>query len=124
MMYPNVSPLERIARQAGCMIEAPLSIQKKAAPGSVYALISGGLAANKERPVHNDINSQSVERRRIAAEYLTRAADDLTRATSTRIRYALLALEYGLSHGDIAALLGVSEPTARALVNDVRGGTL
>jgi hypothetical protein len=60
--------------------------------------------------------NQSLERQRIAAEYLTRAADDFRRATRTRIYYAQLGRQYGLAVGDIATFLDVSEHDARQLV--------
>lgn len=60
---------------------------------------------------------RSEDRRLIALEYLTRAADDLTRVTLTRIRYIGLARQHGATWRDIATALGLTETGARTLFN-------
>lgn len=57
------------------------------------------------------------ERRLLALEFLTRAADDLERATITRIRYIGLARKHGNTWRDIATALGLTETGARTLYN-------
>lgn len=75
--------------------------------------------------MNNPTNLRIVERKRIAAEFLTRAADDLARATIQRVRYVKLAREYGLTNADIGTFLGVSEAAVRTLVKrnpEITGG--
>lgn len=75
--------------------------------------------------MENTTNPRTVERKRIAAEFLTRAADDLARATIQRVRYVKLARDYGMTNADIGTFLGVSEAAVRTLVKrnpDVTGG--
>lgn len=81
------------------------------APGGVCAPYAEGLDANKERPM-----TSVSDRRRIAAEFLTRAADDHSRASTTRARYAVLARQYGLTFGEIGTFLGVTEDAAQIIV--------
>ena len=60
---------------------------------------------------------RSEDRRLIALEYLQRVADDLSRATITRLRYMHLARGYGATWRDIATALGLTETGARTLYN-------
>lgn len=58
---------------------------------------------------------RAEDRRRIAGDYLTRARDDFETAARNRIRYVLLAREYGMTNAAIGALLGISEAAVRSL---------
>lgn len=75
-----------------------------------------------ERRTEQAVKSRYIERKRLAAEFLTRAADDYSRATDARRRYAVLARQYGLTYSDIGTFLGVSEAAARMLVKRHSGG--
>ena len=59
---------------------------------------------------------RAEDRRRIAGDYLTRARDDFHTAARNRIRYVLLARQYGMTNDAIGALLGISERAVRGLV--------
>ena len=68
-------------------------------------------------PIGGSAMAQSTEqRRRIAGEYLTRARDDFEAAARTRIRYAIMAREHGLTNADIGTFLGITEGAVRHLV--------
>ena len=61
-------------------------------------------------------NVRSDERRLIALEYITRAVDDLARASQARLEYMRLARQYGATYRQIATACGVTETAVRMLL--------
>ena len=79
------------------------------------ATVPGRDQLGKGVDMSNRTNVRSDERRLIALEYLQRAADDLTRAAVTRIRYIGNARTHNATWRDIATVLGITETGARML---------
>lgn len=61
-------------------------------------------------------NRSRKDRQLIALEYLSLAARDFEQAARARIRYVLLARDYGVPHVKIAEALGISESSVRGLI--------
>lgn len=59
---------------------------------------------------------KSIDRQRLAGDFLTRARDDFERAARVRVTYAIMARQYGLTNADIGTFLGVTEGAVRALI--------
>lgn len=64
----------------------------------------------------NRIKPPQTEHQRLTLEYLERARQDLETAARSRIRYAQLGRQYGLTNQEIADALQVSEAAVRSLL--------
>ena len=74
----------------------------------------GLTAPSKEVTAVNDRSRN--ERQSIALEYLSLARRDFENAARARIRYVLLAREYGVPNVAIADVLGINESSVRGLI--------
>lgn len=79
---------------------------------------AGALTPNEglTEPDRGSAMQQSIDRQRLAGDFLTRARDDFERAARTRVKYAIMARQYGLTNADIGTFLGVTEGAVRALI--------
>ena len=88
---------------------------KEAVPGSGGTL-SGDLTATPAREV-TAMRQRTVSRRQqIALDYLSIARREFEEATAGRVRYAILAREYGVTNAAIGEALGISESAVRGLI--------
>lgn len=63
-----------------------------------------------------DMSDSTDARKGIALDYLTKVADDLTRAAALRIQYVLNARRYGATNQEIGDALGITETAVRRMV--------
>jgi hypothetical protein len=88
----------------------------KTAPVDAETSNIRGLDAAKERRVNHRTYPRSEDRVSITREYLNLAQKDLDTARRTRLHYAHLGRAHGMTYGEIAECLGVTEAAARMLI--------
>lgn len=62
------------------------------------------------------VDMSTISRKEIALEYLTKVADDLTKAASLRMQYILNARRYGATNQQIGDALGITETAVRRMI--------
>ena len=101
-----------------------IGVQSKTAPAGNRGLTD---TPNEEvmAAMTNRSNPSADRLEQIAVDFLTRARADFDQAALTRIRYASLAREYGVTNAVIGDALGITESAVRGLLErnaDIAGG--
>ncbi len=87
----------------------------KKRPPQVLDTPNEGLATPDKEVTAMENRSRS-NRQAIALEYLSISAREFETAIRSRIRYILLAREYGVTNAKIGQTLGISESAVRGLI--------
>lgn len=62
------------------------------------------------------MDNRSQSRKRIALEHLALARKEFEAAVESRIRFIILARDYGNTNAEIGAVLGVGESAVRSMI--------